>query len=56
MIEELQLDAAIEEFVEPHCGKFSRIFRDRCGYFLNKTRPTSAKNGKNAMKIRLYMM
>jgi len=53
---ELQLDAAIEEFVEPHCGEFSRIFRARCGYFLKKNRPPRAQNGKNSMKLRLYMM
>jgi hypothetical protein len=55
-IEELQLDAAIEKFVELHCGKFSRIFRARCGYFPKKIRLPRAQNGKNAMKLRLYMM
>jgi hypothetical protein len=46
----------IEEFVEPHCGKFSRIFRARWGYFPKKNRPPRAKNGKTAVKLRLYMM
>jgi hypothetical protein len=32
----LQQDAAIEEFLKPRLGKFSRIFRTRCGYFPNK--------------------
>jgi len=35
-IEKLQQDAAIEEFLIPHLGKFSRIFHAGCGYFLNK--------------------
>jgi hypothetical protein len=35
-IEKLQQDAAIEEFLKPHMGKFSRIFHADCGYFPNK--------------------
>jgi|RhiMethySRZTD1v2_1073278.scaffolds.fasta_scaffold11164_3 hypothetical protein len=26
----------LSEYVEPRCGKFSRIFRGRRGYFLKK--------------------
>ena len=35
-IEKMRQDAAIEEILKPHCGKFSRIFCARCGYFPNK--------------------
>jgi hypothetical protein len=35
-IEKLQPYAAIGEFLKTHCGKFSRIFRARRGYFPNK--------------------
>jgi len=35
-IEKLRQDVAIEEFLKPHLGKFSRIFHASCGYFLNK--------------------
>jgi hypothetical protein len=32
----LQQDVAIEEFLKPLLGKFSRIFGASCGYFPNK--------------------
>jgi len=35
-IEKMRQGAAIEEFLKPHCGNFSRIFRAGCGYFPNK--------------------
>jgi hypothetical protein len=54
-IEKMQQDAAIEEFLKPHLGKFSRIFRARCGYFPNKF-IRLAHNGKNSVKLRLYIM
>jgi hypothetical protein len=35
-IEKMQQDAAIKEFLKPHCGKFPRIYCAHSGYFPNK--------------------